>query len=61
LPDTGVNITAYQQEILPKLGLSKRDMKKAAGTPKSADGAALWTLGSVEVRISKSGRPLQLI
>jgi hypothetical protein len=41
LPDTGANITAFQPEILPKLGLLNKDMKKAPRTPKSADGSAL--------------------
>jgi hypothetical protein len=55
LPDTGANITVFQPEILPKLGLSNKDMKKASQSPKSTDGSALKTLGSVEVQISKSG------
>jgi hypothetical protein len=54
LPDTGANITAFQPEILPKLGLSNKDMKKAPRTLKSADGSALRTHGSVEVQTSKS-------
>ncbi len=49
LPDTGANITAFQPEILSKLGLSNKDMKKAPLTTKSSDGSALRTLGSVEV------------
>ena len=61
LPDTGANITAFQPEILPKLGLSNKDMKKAPRAPKSADGSALKTLGSVEVRISKSGRTTEFL
>jgi hypothetical protein len=61
LPDTGANITAFQPEILPKLGLSNKDMKKATWTPKSADGSALRTLGSVEVRISKLGHTTEFL
>ncbi len=36
-------------------------MKKAPRTPKSADGSALRTLGSVEVRISKSGHTTEFL
>ncbi len=55
LPDTGANNTAFQPEILKKLGLSNKDMKKAPRILKSAYGSALRTLWSVDVRISKSG------
>jgi hypothetical protein len=55
------HVSAFQPEILPKLGLSNKDMKKAPRTPKSADGSALQTLGLVEVRISKSGRTTEFL
>ena len=61
LPDTGANITAFEPEILPKLGLSVDNLVEETKIPKSADGSALRTLGSVQVRISKSGRTTEFV
>ncbi len=61
LPDTGANITAFEPEILLKLGLSVDNLVKETKVPKSADGSVLRTLGSVQVRISKSGRTTEFV
>jgi hypothetical protein len=55
LPDTGTNITAFQPEILPQLGMSVDKLRMVSTVPKSADGSNLTTLGAVNVRLSKSG------
>jgi hypothetical protein len=61
LPDTGVNITAFQPEILPQLGMSVDNLRMVATVPKSADGSNLKTLGAVDVRLSKSGHTTKFI
>jgi hypothetical protein len=61
LPDTGANITAFEPEILPKLGLSVDNLVIETKIPKSADRSTLRTLGSVQVRISKSGRTTEFV
>jgi hypothetical protein len=53
LPDTGANITAFQPEILPELGMSVDNLRMVSTVPKSADGSNLKTLGAVDVRLSK--------
>ncbi len=49
LPDTGANITAFQPEILPQLGMSVDNLRMIATVLKSADGSNLKTLGAVDV------------
>jgi hypothetical protein len=49
LPDTGANITAFQPEILPQLGMSINNLRMVSTVPKSADGSNLRTLGAVDV------------
>ena len=61
LPDTGANITAFQPEILPQLGMSVDNLRMVATIPKSADGSNLKTLGAVDVRLSKSGHTTEFI
>ena len=39
LPDTGANITAFQPEILPQLGMSVDNLRMVSTVPKSADGS----------------------
>ncbi len=39
LPDTGANITAFQLEILPQLGMSVDNLRMVSTVPKSADGS----------------------
>jgi hypothetical protein len=43
LPDTGGNITAFQPEILPQLGMSVNNLRMVATVPKAADGSNLKT------------------
>ncbi len=52
LPDTGVNITAFQPKILPQLGMSIDNLRMVSTKPKSADGSNLKTIGAVDVRLS---------
>jgi hypothetical protein len=52
LPDTGANITAFQPEILPQLGMSINNLRMVSTKPKSADGSNLKTLGAVDVQLS---------
>jgi hypothetical protein len=61
LPDTGANITAFQPEILPQLGMSVENLRMISTEPKSADGSSLKTLGAVDVRLSKSGYTTEFI
>jgi hypothetical protein len=61
LPDTGANITAFQPEILPQLGMSVDNLRMVSTVPKSADGSNLKTLGAVDVRLSKSGHTTEFI
>jgi hypothetical protein len=61
LPDTGANITAFQPEILPQLGMSVDNLRMVATVPKSADGLNLKTLGAVDVRLTKSGHTTEFI
>jgi hypothetical protein len=61
LPDTGVNITAFQPEILPQLGMSVDNLRTVTTVPKSADGSNVKTLGAVDVRLSKSGHTTKFI
>ncbi len=44
LPDTGANITAFQPEILPQLGMSVDNPRMVATVPKSANGSNLKNL-----------------
>jgi hypothetical protein len=61
LPDMGANITAFQPEILPQLGMLIDNLRMVATGPKSADGSNLKTLGEVDVRLSKSGHITKFI
>jgi hypothetical protein len=61
LPDTGANITAFQPEILPQLGMSVDNLRTVSTVPKSADGSNLKTLGTVNVRLSKLGHTTEFI
>ena len=54
LPDTGANITAFQPDILPKLGMSVHNLAKETRVPKSADGSVLKTLGSIPIGIERN-------
>ena len=49
LLDTGANISVFEPEILPKLGLSVENLVKETKISKSADGSSLRTQGSVQV------------
>ncbi len=49
LLDTGANISVFEPEILPKLGLSVENLVKETKISKSADGSLLRTQGSVQV------------
>jgi hypothetical protein len=57
LPDTGANITAFQPEILPQLGMSIDNLRMVSTVPKSN----LKTLGAVDVRLSKLGHTTEFI
>ncbi len=61
LPDRGANITAFQPEILPQLGMSVDNLRMVSTVLKSADGSNLKTLGAVDVRLSKSGQTTKFI
>jgi hypothetical protein len=61
LPDTGANITAFQPEILPQLGMTVDNLRMVVTVPKSADGSNLKTLDAVDIRLSKSGHTTEFI
>jgi hypothetical protein len=61
LPDMGANITAFQPEILPQLGMSVNNPRMVATVLKSANGSNLKTLRAVDVQLSKSGHTTEFI